>query len=42
LQAGIPSTGEIDKKAIEEADYIVHLAGENIGEKDGQNSERKK
>ncbi|MDA4747411.1 hypothetical protein NY599_23655, partial [Enterobacter hormaechei] len=28
-----PSTGEIDKKAIDEADYIVHLAGENIGKK---------
>ncbi|MCL1690284.1 TIGR01777 family protein [Elizabethkingia anophelis] len=36
-----PSTGEIDKKAIEEADYIVHLAGENIGAKSWTASRKK-
>ena len=30
------------KKAIEEADYIIHLAGENIGAKDGRLPERRK
>lgn len=28
-----PEKGEIDPKSIEYADYIIHLAGENIGEK---------
>jgi len=28
-----PEKGEIDLKAIEYADYIIHLAGENIGDK---------
>jgi uncharacterized protein (TIGR01777 family) len=28
-----PETGEIDKKAISDADYIIHLAGANVGEK---------
>ncbi|MCL1676214.1 TIGR01777 family protein [Elizabethkingia meningoseptica] len=37
-----PATGEIDKKAIEQADYIVHLAGENIGKKKWTNSQKKK
>jgi hypothetical protein len=28
-----PATGEIDKEAVARADYIIHLAGANIGEK---------
>jgi len=36
------NTNEIEKEAIDKSDYIIHLAGANIGPKDGQNQGKNK